>query len=62
MSHMLYNRPALHRGRGSPPANIHTPQTSKAGFPGWCAHDGALRLFPAFASITELDTSTIDNN
>jgi len=57
--YMLYNRPPFTVGVLSS-SDIHTPQDLEGRLLGGAPNDGALRLFPAFASITELDTSTIE--
>jgi len=57
--YMMYNRPPFTIAVLSD-SDIHTPADLEGRLLGGAANDGALRLFPAFASMTGIDTSGIE--
>jgi len=56
---MMYNRPPFTIAVMAD-SDIHTPQDLQGRILGGAANDGALKLFPAFANITGIDTSGIE--
>jgi len=56
---MMYNRPPFTIAVLKD-SDIHTPQDLEGRLLGGAANDGALRLFPAFAKMTGIDTSGIE--
>jgi NitT/TauT family transport system substrate-binding protein len=57
--YMMYNRPPFTIAVRTS-SDIHTPKDLEGKLLGGAANDGALKLFPAFASMTGIDTSTIE--
>lgn len=57
--YMMYNRPPFTIAVMSS-SDIHSPEDFEGRVLGGSATDGALKLFPAFASITGIDTSGIE--
>ena len=57
--YMMYNRPPFTIAVLSD-SDIHTPADLEGRLLGGAANDGALRLFPAFASMAGIDTSDIE--
>ncbi len=57
--YMMYNRPPFTIAVMAD-SEIHTPEDLQGKLLGGAANDGALKLFPAFANITGIDTSGIE--